>query len=410
MELVVQRAAGLDVHKRSVTACVRVPDEHGWNTEVRTFRTFTPTLEALASWLEGHGVTHVAMEATGIYWRPVWQVLEGRFALTLANPRHVKALPGRKTDVGDAQWLAELCAHGLVAPSFVPDARTRQLRDLTRYRSRQVQLRTQETQRMAKVLEDAGIKLDSVASKTLTVSGRAMIEALCGGERDPDVLAELARGRLRARRDDLRLALAGRFGDHHRALLTQMLRRADDLEGAIAELDHRIATLVEPDETALELLCTIPGVARTTAEIIVAETGADMGRFPTPAHLASWAGMCPGNDESAGRRRSGRTRPGNAWLRAALRQAATAAARTKDTYLASQYWQLARRRGQSRAVIAVGHTILVIAWHVLAHQVAYRELGADWFAQRRDPALRTRRLVAQLEALGHRVELMPTAI
>ena len=409
MELIVERTAGLDVHKRSVTACVRTPGERDWNHEVRTFRTFTKRLIELRDWLSACRVTDVTMEATGVYWKPVWHVLEGRFTLLLANPRHIKRVPGRKTDVSDAQWLAELTAYGLVAPSFVPDPETRRLRDLTRYRTRLTQLHTQELQRGAKVLEDAGVKLDSVASSLKTKSARAMIDALCSGERDPEVLAEMAKARMRSKIPELRLALEGRFTDHHALMLDLMGRRADDLESDIGELDARIATLVEPYADAIERLSSVPGIARITAETIIAETGGDMSRFPTASHLASWAGMCPGQNESAGKSRSGKTRPGNKWLREALRMAATSASSARDTYIAAQYWQLVRRRGKAKATVAVGHTLLVIAWHVLAEQATYRELGGDWFLRFRDPDAHTRRLVAQLEALGHDVTIQPAA-
>lgn len=409
MELLVERTAGLDVHKRSVTACVRTPGEHDWNREVRTFRTFTKRLVELRDWLLACGVTDVTMEATGVYWKPVWHMLEGHFKLVLANPRHIKRVPGRKTDVSDAQWLAELTAYGLVTPSFVPDPETRRLRDLTRYRTRLTQLHTQELQRTAKTLEDAGIKLDSVASSLTTKSARVMIDALCSGERDLDVLAEMAKGRMRSKIPDLRLALEGRFVEHHAVLLRMMRRRADDLEATIRELDTRIASLVESHASDIERLSTVPGIARTTAEIIIAETGGDMSRFPTASHLASWAGMCPGQNESAGRSRSGKTRPGNKWLREALRMAATSASSARDTYLAAQYWQLVRRRGKAKATIAVGHTLLVIAWHVLAEQTTYQELGGDWFLRLRNPQAQTRRLVSQLEALGHHVTIDPAA-
>jgi transposase len=410
MEVIIERCAGLDVHKRSVTACVRTPGEGERCSQVRTFRTFTRDLLRLAQWLADENVTVVVMEATGVFWKPPWRVLERRFELILANPRHVKNVPGRKTDVKDAEWLAQLVEHGLVAASFVPPPPIRQLRDLTRYRKRLIQAHTQEWQRIGKVLEDAGIKLDSVASKLQTLSGRDMLNALAAGERDPAVLAELARGRMRVKLDDLRLALDGDFGDHHARLLGVMLRRADDLEVAISELDRQVQPLIEPFEHHLDRLVTIPGVARRTAEVIIAETGGDMSRFPTPYHLASWAGMCPGNNQSAGRRYSGRTTGGSDWLRDALRQAATAAARSRDTYLASRYWQLARRRGKGRAAVAVGHTILLITWHILTEGVDYQDLGGDYFARREDTAARTRRLVRALEQLGHQVTLTPTTL
>lgn len=408
MELLVERCAGVDVHKRSVTVCARTPGEGQWREEIRTFRTFTADLLALRAWLADRQVTLVAMEATGPFWRPVWRVLEGHVPLILANPRLIKQVPGRKTDVADAQWLAGLAAYGLVPASFVPSPALRELRDLTRYRARLVQLRTQETQRVDKILEDAGIKITSVASQSTTMSGRRMIDALIVGERDPAVLAEMAMGRMRPKIPDLKLALDGHFTDHHAQLIQLMVKHADDLGVAITTLDHKISRLCTPCQSDLERLDTIPGVAQRTAQVIIAETGGDMTQFPTAAHLASWAGMCPGHHESAGRSTSGRTRPGNPWLAAALRQAATSAANSKDTYLASQYWQLARRRGKARAAVAVGHTILVIAYHVLTAKADYHELGADWFARRQDRATRAGRLIHQLERLGYTVNLTDT--
>jgi transposase len=410
MQVINEWFAGLDVHKKSVTACARVPDGDGDRVEhVATFATFHHDLIELRGWLAGLGVTQVAMESTGVFWKPVWWELEETFELLLVNARHVHNLPGRKTDVSDAAWLAQLGECGLLRGSFVPDPVFRELRELTRYRRRQVEAHTREGQRLTKILEDAGIKLDSVASKALTVSGREMIEALCDGERDPVVLADLARTRMRAKIPQLQQALAGRFGDHHALMCRLILGRVDDLETGIRRLDQQVATLIEPFASHRDRLCTVPGVAERTAEVIIAEIGVDMDRFPTAAHLASWAGMCPGNNESAGKRFSGRTRPGNQWLRAALTQAAWAASRSGDTYLRSQFWRIAGRRGKNKAAVAVGHSILVIAWHILADQADYHELGGDWFAQRHNTAARQRWLVAQLEALGNTVTLTPAA-
>jgi transposase len=408
VELLVERAAGLDVHKKTVVACARTPGEVDWHTDIRTFPTFTVGLEAMRDWLQEQRVEAVVLEATGVYWKPVWRILEGHFRLSLINPGHAKRVPGRKTDVSDAAWLAELCAYGLVPASFVPPVPIRRLRDLTRYRTRLVQMRSGQLQRAAKVLEDAGIKVDSVASTITTKSVRAMIDALCAGERDAEVLADLARARMRSKKAELALALEGFFSDHHAVLLRQVMARADDLDAAIAELDTRISNLVEPYTDVIGRLCTIPGIARTTAEIIIAETGADMRQFPTASHLASWCGLCPGTNESAGKNRSGATRPGNPWLRAALRQAATSAART-HSYLGSQHAQLMRRRGKAKAVVAVAHSLVVIAWHVMATDTVYEELGHDWLERRRDPARRTQQLVAQLQALGHTVTLAAAA-
>lgn len=407
MDVIVDRCAGLDVHKRSVTACVRTPDPNGdRHQEVRTFSTFTGDLHAMADWLAASGVSLVAMEATGVFWRPVWLVLEDRFELLLVNARHAHNVPGRKTDVADAAWLAQLAECGLLRGSFVPDQAFRRLRDLTRYRRRLVEAHTAESHRLTKVLEDAGIKLDSVASKALTVSGRRMIEALCAGEHDPDVLAEMALTRLRRRLPELRHALIGRFDDHHARMCQAHLARVRDLEDGLARLDQQISEAIEPFAHHRDRLCTIPGVAAITAATIIAEIGVDMTRFPTAGHLASWAGMCPGNNESAGKHHSGRTRPGDKWLRAALTQAAWAAARSKhDTYLRAQFWRIARRRGKNKAAIAVGHSILIAAFHIIRDEVDYRDLGGDWFARRHDEDARRRWLIRQLEALGHEVTL-----
>jgi transposase len=406
VELLVERCCGLDVHKKSVTACIRVPGPAGTRRqEVRSFASFTPALEAMASWLSSEGVSTVAMESTGVYWWPVWHVLEDRggFELLLVNARHAHNVPGRKTDVADAAWLAQLAECGLLRGSFVPEPAFRRLRDLTRYRRRLVEAHTAESYRLTKVLEDAGIKLDSVASKTLTLSGRRMIAALCEGERDPEVLAEMALRRMRAKRPELRQALVGRFGDHHGLLCRLHLERIGDLEEGIRTLDRHVERLVEPVAQQRRRLCTIPGVANRTAEVILAEIGVDMGRFPSAAHLASWAGMCPGQRESAGKNRSGRTRPGNPWLRAALTQAAWAAARSRDTYLRTRFWRIARRRGTNRAAVAVGHSILVAAFHILRDGVDYRDLGADWLQRPEDIERRRRHLLAQLDVLDRAI-------
>lgn len=411
MEIVSPRCAGLDVHKKSVTACVRVPgDDGGRRQQVRTFATVFPELEALRDWLAAEGVGEVAMEATGSFWKPVWYVLEdAEFDLKLVNARHVKQVPGRKTDVNDACWLAQLLEAGLLRGSFVPPPVIRQLRDLTRYRRRLIQDRARETQRVDKVLEDAAIKLGSVASDTLGKSGRAMIEALIAGERDPQVLAELAHGRLRAKIPELVQALHGRFGDHHARLLRRHLDHIDFLDTQIDGLDHEIDQVTAPFADTRDRLTTIPGVGKRVAETLLAEIGTDMSVFPTAAHLASWAGVCPGNHESAGKHYSGRSRPGDAWLIEVLVQAAWAASRAKDTYLHAQFWRLARRIGRNKAALAVAHSILIIAYHLIRDGVDYHDLGPDWFAQRNDPERRTRHLINQLEALGHTVHLEPAA-
>ena len=410
MELLHPRCAGLDVAKDEVVACVRVPAGRGGRAqELRTFPTFTSGLEALAAWLAGEGVTQVVMEATGQYWKPVWYVLEeAGFELLLVNARHVKILPGRKTDVSDAAWLAELLEHGLLRGSFVPPAPIRELRDLTRYRKRLVQAHSAEGQRVQKTLEDAGTKLDSVATDVLGVSGRAMLTALVDGERDPQALAELAKGRLRTKLPQLRQALRGRFSDHHALLLRLALAHLEHLEGATARLDDRVDEVIAPFAAARDRLDTITGVGKRAAETIIAEIGVDMTVFPTAAHLASWAGRCPGNNLTGGKRRSGKPTRGNRWLGEVLIECAWAAARSRDTYLAAQYWRLARRIGKKKAAVAVGHSILVVAWHLLADDYDYQDLGGDYFI-RRDTDRARQRAVAQLQALGYRVVLEPLA-
>lgn len=419
MELLVERCAGIDIGKTEVVCCVRTPGEGGGRRqETRTFGSFTSELEGLAEWLAANGVTQVVMEATGSYWKPVWYVLEERgFELLLVNARHVKILPGRKTDVADAEWLAELLEHGMLRGSFVPPQAIRELRDLTRYRKRLIQAHTAEAQRIHKTLEDAGIKLDSVASDTLGVSGRLMLKALVGGERDPEVLADLARGRLRKKIPELREALRGRFREHHALLIGMCLDHAEYLEAAIAKLDGQVDELFATNESdsgvpftqARDRLDTITGVGKRAAECIIAEMGLDMTRFPTAGHLASWAGVAPGNNISGGKRRSGRTTKGDRWLIDILTECAWSAARSRDTYLAAQFWRLSRRIGKKKAAIAVGHSILTICWHLLTTNTDYDDLGGDYFIRRTNPDRRRDHLIAQLHDLGYQVTLRKTA-
>jgi transposase len=348
------------------------------------------------------------MESTGVYWQPIYNLLEDQFTLLLVNARHIKAVPGRKTDVRDCEWIADLLRHGLLQPSFVPDRGQRELRELTRYRTSLVAERAAEVNRLQKTLEGANIKLGSVATNVLGVSGRQMVEALVAGTEDAAVLASLARGKLRAKQPELERALSGRIGAHQRFLLGRQLAHIDFLEEQIAQVSTAIAERLRPLQTALVQLDTIPGVGRRTAEVLLAELGADMTRFPSAGHLASWAGLCPGNHESAGKRRSGRTRKGSPWLRAALVEAAQSARHSKRTYLAAQYHRLAARRGARRAVVAVAHSILVIAYHLLREGTCYADLGPQYFDQR-DPRALEHRLRRRLEGLGFKVTLEPVA-
>jgi len=411
MELIYQRVAGLDVHRDEVAACVRTAGPRGGvHAEKARFSTTTGGLAVLAGWLAEREVTLVAMEATGVYWKPVYYALEDRFELWLCNAHHVKNVPGRKTDMSDAEWLADVAAHGMVRPSFVPPPAVRELRVLTRYRQKQTSIRAGEIARLEKVLQDAGIKLTSVASKVLTQSGRAMIEALIAGERDPRALAGLAKGKLRPKIPQLTAALDGHFGAHHAVAAARILAHLDFLDTTIAELDTQIAGRVAAGyQSAARLLREVPGIDRASAEVIIAETGADMSRFPSPAHLAAWAGLCPGNHESAGKRRMVATRPGNPWLRRSLIESARAAARTKGSYFGAQYRQIARRRGPNKAAVAVAHSLLDVAWHLLTTGELFADLGEDYFLSRHDKQHQTRRLISQLEKLGYTVELSPAA-
>lgn len=407
MDVLVERCAGLDVHRDTVVACVRTPGKGARREQqTRTFATMTADLLALRDWLAAMGVTLVGMESTGVYWKPVYYVLEDAAECWVLNARHLRNVPGRKTDVADAEWICQLVEHGLVRPSFVPPRPIRELRDLTRYRKAQVDERGREAQRLDKVLQDAGVKLSSVASDVLGKSGRDMLVALVSGTTDPVVLAELARGRLREKIPDLRRALEGRFVSHHRLLVEKILAKLDFLDEAIADLSAEIGRLIAPFEPELGLLDTIPGVDRRAAECLVAEIGADMGRFGSSARLASWAGRCPGNHESAGKRKAGRSTKGSKWLAATLAQCAEAAGRSKGTYLGAQFQRLRARRGHARARKAVEHSILVAAYHVLDRHVPYEDLGDDWFRRRR-PDAHARRLARQIEDLGFRVTIQP---
>lgn len=409
MEVIYPRCAGMDVHKETVAVCLVVCEGgRPARKQVRTFGTMTRDLLALGDWLAEEGVTHVAMESTGVYWKPIFNVLESRFEVVLVNARHIKQVPGRKTDVKDCAWIADLLRHGLLKASFVPDRPQRELRDLTRHRAQLVGELGRVANRIQKVLEDANIKLGSVATDVLGVSGRAMIQALLEGRQAPEQMADLARGSLRRKKESLAAALEGHVTEHHRFMLRTLWDHLIYLEGAIASLDARIEEQMRPFEAEIALLDTIPGVDRVVAEAIVAEVGTDMSHFPTADHLASWAGVCPGNNESAGKRKSGRTSKGNRWLKRCLSQAAWAASRTKNTYLAAQFRQIARRRGRKRAIIATARTILIMAYHMLAEGTEYRELGGDYFDTLRPERLR-HYYVRRLRQLGYEVNLAQAA-
>jgi transposase len=412
MQVVYERCCGLDVHKRTVVACRIIPGPDGAPVKaIRTFGTLTPDLLALADWLAEAGCTHVAMESTGVFWKPIYNLLEDQFSLLVVNAQHMKAVPGRKTDVQDAEWLADLLRHGLLRASFIPDRPQRELRELTRYRTSVIEERAAEVNRVQQTLEGANIKLASVATDLQGKSAQAMLRALVAGTDDappdPAVLAELARGRLRAKIPELRQALTGSLGAHQRFLLAQQLVHLDTLDTLITQVSAEIAERMRPFEAPMRRLEAVTGLGRRTAEVIVAEIGVDLARFPTAGHLASWAGLCPGQHESAGKRLSGRTRKGSPWLRTALVEAAQAAGRSKNTYLSAQYHRLAARRGAKRAAVAVAHTLLVIIYHLLTDpERSYHDLGATYFDQRDRQAIE-RRLVKRLEALGHTVILQP---
>jgi len=409
MDVLHDRCAALDVSKAEVTVCLRTPGKrrNTRHTEVRTFTTMTNALLAMRDWLVAERVSLVVMEATGDYWRPPFYLLEDGLNVELVNAKHVKAMPGRKSDVADSVWLCQLAECGLLRASFVPPEPIRQLRDLTRYRQVLLEERTREAQRLEKELEDAGIKLSVVASDILGVSGRAMLGALIDGERDVEILADLARGRLRPKIPDLQQAMIGRFGPHHAFLCRLHLDRIDALDRDITTLSRRIEAVMAPFHQLLTRLDTVPGVNQRVAEVIIAETGGDMSRFPTAAQLASWAGVCPGNHASGGKRKSGKTRKGDRWLTASLGVAALAALRSKDTYLAARYRRLVRRLGnKQKALVALQHSILTSVWHMLSGNIDYHELGGDYYL-RRDPQRERRRAITALNKLGYVVILNP---
>jgi transposase len=409
MQVLYERCAGLDVHKKTIAACALWFDESGEKRrEVGSFSTMTTSLLALADWLKQRGIQQVAMEATGVYWRPVWTVLEGQFELILVNPSHIKALPGRKTDVKDCEWLADLLQHGLVRGSFVPPTEIQDLRDLTRYRTELVQAQNRVANRIQKVLEQANIKLSSVASDTLGVSGIAMIEAIIRGQDDPEALAHLAQKRLRQRISDLRMALDGRVRQHHRFMLNEHLSEWKSLAERIQRVEAEIDRSIAPFEYAVALWQTIPGINRVTACCLVAELGVNMKQFPSSQHLASWAGMCPGHNESAGKRKPAAAREGNRWVRRILCQAAWAVTRKKDCYLAAQFKRLAARRGLKRALMAVAHSMLVIAYTMLKRDHPYSELGANYFEQIQKDRLQSY-FIRRLQALGLTVTVQTPA-
>ena len=410
METLIRRCAGLDVHKASVVACVRVIDENGELLLVtQSFGTTTGDLLKLNDWLMSYEVTVVGMESTGVYWKPVYTLLDTEFECWLLNAQHLRNVPGRKTDVADAAWIAQLVAHGLVRASFVPPPKIRELREVTRYRKALIQERSREAQRLHKTLEGSGIKLANVATDILGVSARAMLQALMTGTHDPDILAELARASLRKKIPALRKALSGWFSPTHRVVVGELLAHLEFLDESIGRLSDDVTAMIAPFVQAIDLLDTIPGVNRRTAEVVLAEIGPDMSQFSSPGRLASWAGLCPGNNESAGKHFSGKTRKGSKWLRMALVESAQAAARTKNTYLAAQYARIKGRHGHRKAIIAVAHSILVIAYHLLERRQPYNELGGDYFIERQQKDAYERRLVKQLERMGYDVNLTERA-
>ncbi len=401
METIYECCAGLDIHKKTVVACVLTPE----GRQTRTFSTMTKALLELADWLLECQVTHVAMESSGVFWKPIYNLLEGLdLTLLVVNARHMKAVPGRKTDVKDAEWIAQLLQHGLLRASYIPDRPQRELRELVRYRRNLVRQRAQVVNRIQQLLEGANIKLSSVARDVVGVSGRAMLEALVSGADDPQALAELAKGKLRQKRPELAEALQGLMGSHQRLVLQSQLRHLDFVDQEISQMNQEVTTRMEPFEDAILRLDEIPGIGRRTAEDVLAEIGVDMSRFPTAGHLASWAHVCPGNHESAGKRKSGATGRGNPWLRAALVEAARAAARTKKSYFSAQYHRLAARRGGKRAALAVAHSLLITIYHLLSRGTEYQDLGVNYFDERRQQQT-VLRAVSRIERLGYKVSL-----
>jgi len=406
MDILFKHCAGLDVHKKIIVACVLLSSPEGVQRFVKHFATTMAGLEALDAWLTGLGVTHVAMESTGVYWKPVYNVLASHFEVWIVNARDMKQVPGRKTDVCDAEWICKLMSIGLLKRSLIPEVAQRDLRDLTRYRRRLVEERTAASNRLEKILEDSNIKLAAVVSRLQGVSARAMLEALICGETDTAKLADLAQARLRSKIPELEAALVGQIRDHHRFMWRELLYHLDELNARLAALNERIAAYTAPHEAVLQRLCTIPGIQRWTAEVILAEIGPNVTAFPTAQHLASWACLCPGNNISANKRRSGKTRRGQNWLRPALVEAAWATSHTQ-TYFGSQFHRLRARRGDKRAAVAVAHSILIVVYHLLADpEAVYTELGADYFTKR-NPEQEQRRAVRKLETLGFTVTLAP---
>jgi len=401
MKVFHQRCCGLDVHKKSITACSITPE----GKEVRTFGTMTDDILELADWIESKGCKIVAMESTGVYWKPIYNLLELReIEVMVVNAQHIKNVPGRKTDVKDAEWIANLLQHGLLKSSYIPEREQRELRELTRYRRSLIEERAREVNRIQKILEGANIKLSSVASDVMGVSGRSMLAAIINGVDDPKLLSQLAKGKLKNKRDQLERALRGLIGPHQKMILSTQLSHIDFLDRQITMLDSEVAERMRPFEDDLELLDAITGIGRRTAEAFIAETGTDMSRFPTDAHISSWAGVAPGNNESAGKRKSGRARKGNKNLRKILIEAARAASRSKNTYLSAQYHRIAARRGSNRACVAVGHSILIIAYHILKDRTPYYELGANHYEKINEQAT-VKRAVKKLESLGFKVTL-----